>query len=85
VRDGVNGKTFPTTGSDEKSSPNTISEEAGQYVRFIEHTMKDGYGDLARSAFDEYRSRLNWASAADQVTAHLREVRRSYDSETTEG
>jgi glycosyltransferase involved in cell wall biosynthesis len=85
VRDGVNGKTFPTTGSDDKLSPSTISEEAEQYVRFIERTMKEGYGDLARSAFDEYRSRLNWASAAEQVTAHLREVRRSYASETAEG
>ena len=85
VRDGVNGRTFPVTDSADKLSPNTISEEAAHYVRFMERTMKEGYGDLARSAFDEYRSRLNWASAAEQVTAHLQEVRGSYASETADG
>jgi len=73
VKDGVNGKTFPTT-----QDPAVLdrAEEAKQYADFIENTLNDDYSTLALSAFEEYVGRLNWSRSAQRVTEILRDVLR---------
>jgi glycosyltransferase involved in cell wall biosynthesis len=64
VRDGRNGWTFPRDAS------------AADYCDRITRAMRDpeSYGQLARSAFHEYESRLNWKVAARATHETLQDV-----------
>jgi glycosyltransferase involved in cell wall biosynthesis len=64
VRDGVNGKVFP------------LDADPGAYADYIQAVLRDRdtYHRLARSTFDEYRTRLNWNTAGKRVRALLEEL-----------
>ncbi|HEY5892565.1 MAG TPA: glycosyltransferase family 4 protein [Chthoniobacterales bacterium] len=57
VRDGKNGQTFP------------LDEKPDKYCDYIERyiSLRQDYGELAFSSFNEYSTRLNWASAGRAV------------------
>jgi len=64
VREGVNGHTFP------------LSAEPGAWCERIRQLMGDysQYQALAASAFQEYRTRLNWEVSGRAVATLLREI-----------
>ncbi len=64
VDDGVNGFLF-----DLSASPQQWAERVGAIVR-----NPAAYADLCRSAYDDYRNRLNWASAGQTVKRLLEEL-----------
>jgi glycosyltransferase involved in cell wall biosynthesis len=61
VRDGVNGRTFPS------------DAPAAEYAEYVAGLMRDyeAYRRLAASAFAEYSARLNWNAAAAKVKVLL--------------
>jgi glycosyltransferase involved in cell wall biosynthesis len=64
IRSGVNGATFP------------VSADPDQYCTYIEDVFAhyDRYEQLALSAFDEFRTRLNNQTAAASVVNAMREL-----------
>lgn len=64
IRSGVNGATFP------------VSADPDQYCTYIEDVFADydRYEQLALSAFDEFRTRLNNKTAAASVVNAMREL-----------
>lgn len=64
VRDGGNGKTFP------------LGAPPAEYAAFIRQQFADytGYTALARSAFREYETRLNWGVSGATAMRHLEAV-----------
>ena len=62
VRDGGNGKTFP------------LGTPPAEYAAFIRQHFADyaSYEALARSAFREYETRLNWGVSGATAMGHLR-------------
>lgn len=63
VRDGRNGKLF------------ALEEGAEAYARQVEWLLasRERYRALARSAYEEYAARLNWATAGAGIRDHLME------------
>ena len=64
IKDGVNGKTFA------KDAP--IEDYCAAVAHLFFHYQE--YRDMALSAFNEYRSRLNWSVAAKTVRSLLSEL-----------
>jgi glycosyltransferase involved in cell wall biosynthesis len=64
IKDGVNGMLFDQNDGDEK------------YVEYIESLVNDKgkYRDLALSAYDEYRQKLNWESIGQKIRDILEET-----------
>ncbi len=64
VRDGLNGKTFPTDAS------------TSAYCSYILDLFSDyrGYKNLALSSFHEYRTRLNWRVSGKKVKKFMQEL-----------
>jgi glycosyltransferase involved in cell wall biosynthesis len=64
VADGRNGKLIP------------LDAGADAYCTQVEELFRDygRYQELARSSFDEYATRLNWASAATALRDHMLEL-----------
>ena len=61
IRDGANGQTFP------------LDTPASEYAAFIRQHFANhaGYEGLARSAFHEYETRLNWGVSGATAMKHL--------------
>jgi glycosyltransferase involved in cell wall biosynthesis len=64
VRDGHNGWTF---------APDAPPARWAEHIAAL-FAAPERYGELARSAFEEYRTRLNWTVAAATVERHIREA-----------
>lgn len=64
IRDDINGKMFP------------LGASAEDYCRYISENFQqpERYGRLARSAFGQYRARLNWDVAGRAVCGFMREA-----------